>query len=103
MFQSYLFPISYAFLSFPAAALLFTLPFLIVQYRRHGYIHKLRGLLLYLLLLYLLNALFLIMLPFPATRHNLAPTGGSLQLAPFSSLRRFCTAAALLQMPRPPM
>ncbi|AIQ52452.1 VanZ family protein [Paenibacillus sp. FSL R7-0331] len=82
MFQSYLFPISYAFLAFPVAALLFTLPFLIVQYRRHGYIHKLRALILYLLLLYLLNALFLIMLPFPATRHNLPPTGGSLQLVP---------------------
>lgn len=82
MFESYLFPISYAFMSFPAAALLFTLPFLIVQYRRYGYIHKLRAMILYLLLLYLLNVFYLIMLPFPDSRHNLPPAGGSLQLTP---------------------
>ncbi|WP_274648483.1 VanZ family protein [Paenibacillus humicola] len=73
MFESYLFPISYAFLVFPGAALLFTLPFLIVQYRRHGYINKLRAVVLYLFLLYLLNALFLIVLPFPVSRHNQPP------------------------------
>lgn len=82
MLTSYLFPISYAFMSFPVAALLFTLPFLVVQYRRHGYIHKLRALMLYLLLLYLLNALYLIMLPFPSSRHNLPLAGGSIQPVP---------------------
>ncbi|WP_431087565.1 VanZ family protein [Paenibacillus sp. 8b26] len=82
MIQSYLFPVSYAFLAFPFAALLFTLPFLIVQYRRHGYIHKTRALLLYLLLLYLMNAFFLVILPLPASRHNTALTGGALQLMP---------------------
>ncbi|MET3210733.1 UNVERIFIED_CONTAM: glycopeptide antibiotics resistance protein [Paenibacillus sp. PvR008] len=82
MIQTYLFPVSYAFLAFPFAALLFTLPFLIVQYRRHGYIHKTRALLLYLLLLYLMNAFFLVILPLPASRHNTALTGGVLQLMP---------------------
>jgi glycopeptide antibiotics resistance protein len=81
--QSYLFPISYAFLTFPVAALLFTLPFLIVQYRRHGYVNKLRGLLLYLFLLYLMNALFLVLLPLPASRHNAPPGVASyVQLIP---------------------
>lgn len=73
MFNFYLIPITKAFLSFPVAALLFTIPFLIVQYRRHGYINKLRGLLLYLFLLYLLNAVYLVILPFPASRHNVPP------------------------------
>lgn len=82
MIQSYLFPVSYAFLAFPFAALLFTLPFLIVQYLRHGYIHKTRALLLYLLLLYLMNAFFLVILPLPASRHNTVLTGGVLQLMP---------------------
>ncbi|PYI52635.1 teicoplanin resistance protein VanZ [Paenibacillus flagellatus] len=77
MLTSYLFPISYAFLLFPVAALLFTLPFLIVQYRRHGYIHKLRGALLYLFLLYLMNALFLVLLPLPASRHNAPPAAAA--------------------------
>ncbi|MEC0234958.1 VanZ family protein [Paenibacillus kribbensis] len=82
MIQSYLFPVSYAFLAFPFAALLFTLPFLIVQYRRHGYIHKARAWLLYLMLLYLMNAFFLVILPLPSSRHNAALAGGALQFIP---------------------
>ncbi|MFC3746525.1 VanZ family protein [Paenibacillus sp. GCM10012306] len=87
MFRSYLFPISYAFMTFPIAALFFTLPFMIVQYRRHGYIHKVRALMLYLLLLYLMNALYLVLLPLPASRHNLAPTGNSIQSIPFQFIQ----------------
>jgi glycopeptide antibiotics resistance protein len=87
MFQSYLFPISYAFMAFPVAALLFTLPFLIVQYRRHGYINKIRALVLYLLLLYLLNAFFLVLLPMPDSRHNAAPTGHMLQSVPLQFIQ----------------
>lgn len=84
MLHSYLFPISYAFLSFPFAALAFTLPFLIVQYRKHGYINKIRTLVLYLFLLYLMNALFLVMLPLPSSRHNAALLGGAAQLVPLN-------------------
>ncbi|QUL57635.1 VanZ family protein [Paenibacillus tritici] len=87
MFQSYLFPISYAFMAFPVAALFFTLPFLIVQYRRHGYINKIRALMLYLLLLYLLNALFLVLLPLPDSRHNAAPAGSMIQLVPLQFIQ----------------
>lgn len=82
MLQSYLSPISYAFMSFPVAALLFTLPFLMVQYRRYGYINKIRALVLYLLLLYLLNAFYLIMLPMPSSRHNAMPMGSMIQHIP---------------------
>ncbi|MDO7907796.1 VanZ family protein [Paenibacillus sp. JX-17] len=82
MFQSYLFPISYAFLLFPLAALLFTMPFLIVQYRRYGYVNKIRAIMLYLMLLYLMNAYFLVLLPLPASRHNAAMHGGTVQLIP---------------------
>ncbi|MBO7742915.1 VanZ family protein [Paenibacillus sp. MWE-103] len=77
MLTVYLFPISYAFLSFPVAALLFTLPFLLVQYRRHGYVHMYRALLLYLFLLYMLNAVFLILLPLPPSVHNAPPAASS--------------------------
>lgn len=84
MLHSYLFPISYAFLSFPFAALVFTLPFLIFQYRKHGYINKVRAFVLYLFLLYLLNALFLVILPLPTTRHNTAMLGGAAQMLPLN-------------------
>jgi glycopeptide antibiotics resistance protein len=87
MFHSYFFPISYAFMMFPVAALIFTLPFLIVQYRRHGYIHKFRALILYLLLLYLMNAYFLVLLPMPSSRHNMAPTGSIMQLIPLQFIQ----------------
>lgn len=92
MFQSYLFPISYAFMSFPVAALLFTLPFLIVQYRRHGYINKIRALVLYLLLLYLLNAFFLVLLPFPASRHNPPLAGSLIQPVPLQFIQDIAEA-----------
>ncbi|MCQ6563780.1 VanZ family protein [Paenibacillus mendelii] len=84
MLQSYLFPISIAFLTFPVAALFFTLPFLIVQYRKHGYINKYRAILLYLFLLYMMNALYLVILPLPATIHNKPLHVSSyMQLIPF--------------------
>nr|WP_233167422.1 VanZ family protein [Paenibacillus roseus] len=64
--------------------MLFTLPFLIVQYRRHGYINKLRAWLLYLFLLYVMNALYLVILPLPPTRHNAPPHFDSyMQWIPF--------------------
>lgn len=90
MLQPYVLPISYAFMTFPLAALLFTLPFMVVQYRRHGYIHKFRAFMLYLLLLYLMNAVYLVLLPFPASRDNLPMSGSPVQLVPF----RFVTDIA---------
>ncbi len=84
LLHSYLFPISYAFMSFPFAALLFTLPFLIVQYRKYGYVNKVRALVLYLFLLYLLNALFLVILPLPSSRHNPALASGAMQFVPLN-------------------
>ena len=84
LLHSYLFPISYAFMSFPIAALLFTLPFLIVQYRKYGYVNKVRAFVLYLFLLYLLNALFLVILPLPASRHNAELASGALQVLPLN-------------------
>ncbi|AWB43731.1 teicoplanin resistance protein VanZ [Paenibacillus sp. CAA11] len=87
MLQSYLFPISYAFLTFPIAALFFTLPFLIVQYRKYGYVNKFRAFILYLMLLYLMNVYYLVMLPLPASRHNMPLHGGALQLLPFNFIQ----------------
>ncbi|MEK4142006.1 VanZ family protein [Paenibacillus sp. FSL L8-0333] len=96
MFHSYFFPISYAFMMFPIAALFFTLPFLIVQYRRHGYIHKLRALILYLLLLYLMNAYFLVLLPFPSSRHNAAPSGSIVQFIPLQFIQDIVDGSSII-------
>ncbi|MBB6672673.1 VanZ family protein [Cohnella nanjingensis] len=87
MLDFYLYPVSYAFTTFPIAAVVFTLPFLVVQYHRHGYIHKYRALLLYLFLLYLMNAFYLILLPLPSSVHNAPPAAESyVQWIPFQFL-----------------
>ncbi|MFB9327707.1 VanZ family protein [Paenibacillus aurantiacus] len=88
--------ISMAFFSFPAAAALFTLPFLLTQYRRHGYIHKYRALMLYLLLLYLMNAVYLILLPLPPSIHNEPPaTDSYIQWIPFQFIRDIAKETAV--------
>ncbi|MEK3732658.1 MULTISPECIES: VanZ family protein [Paenibacillus] len=84
MLEPYLFPISYAFMTFPIAALLCAIPFLVVQYRKYGYFNKFRGFLLYLFLLYLMNAVYLVLLPLPASRHNdPLPVSSYMQWVPF--------------------
>lgn len=89
MVDAYFRPILYAFIAFPLAAALFTLPFLVYQYRRYGYIHVVRAITLYTCLLYLMNAYFLVILPFPSTRHNAALAGGDMQLVPFQFVSDF--------------
>ncbi|GAA3403537.1 VanZ family protein [Paenibacillus hodogayensis] len=70
MLDAYWLPIGYALLTFPMLAFLFTLPFLVIQYRKYGYLNKIRVLVIYSLLLYLLTALYLVILPLPATRNT---------------------------------
>ncbi|MCS7464338.1 VanZ family protein [Paenibacillus doosanensis] len=77
MLESYLFPIRYALLTFPLAALLFTLPFLIVQYRKYGYVNGFRGFAMYALLLYMITAYYLVILPLPDTVHTCTGPGKS--------------------------
>lgn len=66
--QVYFFPIKIAFITFPFIALLFTFPFAIYQYKKHGYINKFRIFILYSFLLYLITAYYLVILPLPETR-----------------------------------
>ncbi|MGG6311317.1 VanZ family protein [Paenibacillus macerans] len=97
MIETYLFPITYAFGAFPFAALFFTMPFLVVQYRRHGYVNKVRALVLYLFLLYLMNAVFLVMLPLPHSRHNPPLGDGALQLIPFNFIQDILKETSIVQ------
>ncbi|GKX66210.1 VanZ family protein [Inconstantimicrobium mannanitabidum] len=84
--SEYIFPIKIAIICFPFIALIITLPFLIYQYRKHGYINIFRAFLLYSFLLYLLVAYYLIILPLPKTRDVLSfqkPNTQHIQLKPF--------------------
>lgn len=90
--SEYVFPIKIAIISFPFIALLVTLPFLIYQYRKHGYINRFRAFLLYGFLLYLIIAYYLIILPLPKTRNVLSlqkPGTQHTQLTPFRFISEF--------------
>lgn len=68
----YIMPIKTAIITFPFLAMLFTLPFLIYQYRKYGYINYFRALILYTFLLYSITAYYLVILPLPKTRDVLS-------------------------------
>nr|WP_028544165.1 VanZ family protein [Paenibacillus taiwanensis] len=85
--NAYLFPIKQAIITFPFIALALTTPFLIVQYRKYGYVNKLRSVVLYSLLLYLLSAYYLVILPLPADFSNCLREGSLwsyMQTKPFT-------------------
>ena len=63
--RSYLVPIQAAFLLFPVLAALFSLPYVVAQYRRYGALLLFRVLVVYSLILYLMCAFFLTALPLP--------------------------------------
>lgn len=83
---AYLFPIKTAFILFPILAMFLLIPFLIFNYRKYGYLNKWRSFILYSLLLYVLNAYFLVILPLPQTYDtcSLQPANTQhMQLSPF--------------------
>jgi glycopeptide antibiotics resistance protein len=96
--DSYIFPIKIAFITFPFLAILFTLPFIIFQYRKYGYINKFRVLMLYSFLLFLLTSYYLVILPLPNTRDVLSlqsPGTQHVQLVPFTFIRDFFSETSL--------
>ncbi|WP_028596083.1 VanZ family protein [Paenibacillus assamensis] len=85
--QAYIKPLMDAALFFPFIALALTLPFLVVQYRRYGYVNKLRAAVLYSMLLYMISAYFLVILPLPSSTDNCIREGAFWtysQLVPFT-------------------
>lgn len=65
----YLESIKTATLIFPFIALVFTLPFLLFQYKKYGYINKIKLIVSYSLLFFFINAYFLVILPLPEMHH----------------------------------
>ena len=65
---TYLFPIKMAILFFPILALLATIPFAIYNYRKYGYVNKMRLLISFSLIFYLISAYYLVILPLPENR-----------------------------------
>lgn len=63
--SNYIIPIKTAIIAFPIVAFLFTIPFILMQYHKYGSIHKLRTLIVYSFILYLMVVYFLVILPLP--------------------------------------
>lgn len=66
--STHLIPIKTALITFPILAIFITIPFAIVQYRKYGYINKIRTGILYSFLLYLITAYYLVIMPLPKSR-----------------------------------
>ena len=82
----YVEPILTATWLFPPVAVLFTLPYMVFQYRRYGAILLLRTVILYSFILYLMCAYFLTMLPLPTRELVASLTTPYLQLMPFQDV-----------------
>ena len=81
--MSYLEAIKIAFLTFPFLAFLFTIPFIIRQYHKYGSINKLRVLIIYSFILYIICVYFLAIFPLP-DRDSIDMSSPVCQLVPFN-------------------
>ena len=83
----YSIPIITAFCSFPFIALIITFPYILVQYGKYGSINKMRTVIVYSFILYLITIYFLVILPLPSIEEVTNMTGRTIQLIPFSFIK----------------
>ena len=82
--HTYLETIKQAAISFPAIAVIFTIPYLIYNYKKYGSIMSLRLWIIYSFILYMLITYCLIILPLPSAEKAQALRGHHLQLNPLN-------------------
>lgn len=82
--ELYKIPIEMAFFVFPFAAFILTIPFLIYQYNKYGAIPAIKSIVFYSLILYIINAYFLVILPLPSISEVSNLTKPTYQLIPFN-------------------
>ncbi|MDT2570839.1 VanZ family protein [Enterococcus raffinosus] len=93
--NSYIFPIKAAVITFPFLAMIITAPFLIYYYRKYGQLGKLRSLILYSFVFYLLSAYYLVILPLPSIDAVAQMTGPRYELHLFQSWHNFMNQTVL--------
>lgn len=79
--------------TFPAAALVLLVPYMIYEYRRYGAIPAWKSFVAFSLLLYALCAYYLVILPLPESRDAFVAYAATPQLKPFSFVGDFAQAA----------
>lgn len=93
--MSYISSIKTAILLFPIIAFLFTIPFILHQYHKYGSINKLRVLIIYSFILYMMALYFLVILPLPNISEVVKPKQ-TIQLIPFQSIIDFINKTSLV-------
>lgn len=93
--MGYITSIKSAIFIFPFIALLFTMPFILYQYHKYGSINKLRGLIVYSFILYMITIYFLVILPLPKET-NVVPKDNMIRLIPFSFIKDFLNETSLI-------
>ncbi len=86
--MNYINTIKTAIIIFPFIALLFTIPFILHQYHKYGSINKLRVLIIYSFILYMITIYFLVILPLPS-RNSVVPKKNMIHLIPFGFINDF--------------
>ncbi len=85
--DGYVFSIVQAIIIFPVIALVFTIPYALVQYHKYGSIPLLRVGVVYSFILYLITAYFIVILPLPPIEEVSHYTTPTMQLVPFDFVR----------------
>ena len=85
--MSYLVPIKAALIIFPFLALLITLPYIIYEYHHYGSVNKLRTLIIYSFILYLITIYFLVILPLPTKEEVIKMKVINPQLIPLTFIK----------------
>jgi len=94
--MEYLISIKTAIIVFPIIALLFTIPFILSQYHKYGSINKLRTLIIYSFILYMITIYFLVILPLPKFDDVINSVTLKPKLIPFSFVNDFIKETSLV-------
>lgn len=93
---NYLTTIKTAFFVFPILAFLFTIPFILNQYHKYASIQKIRVIIIYSFILYMLTAYFMVILPLPSRSSVLHLTTPRVRLSPFFFIGDFLAKTSLV-------
>lgn len=93
--MTYVSNIQTALLFFPVLAAMFTLPYLIYQYRKFGSIPWWKTFLVFAFIFYLLCAYFMVILPLPADRTAVVASAAHPQLVPFAFVHDIASSTSL--------
>ena len=95
----YLIPIKIAFILFSAFSFFLIIPWLVYSYRKYGYLSLWASIVAYSFAFYMLTALFLVLLPLPATRNTCAlqsPDTVHYTLVPFNFVRDMINSGSVV-------